>query len=100
VKKKLASQSASCNPRILIGVLRLVGTFLSFFALHALPGASTLGFDVTTAAGFAGNLSDSGVGGTGGGHFWPVGQQWYTVSLGASHSASAPWIAAFPVQCR
>ena len=42
MKKKPASQSAFFNPRLLIGVLCLLGILLALFAFHAFPGASAL----------------------------------------------------------
>lgn len=42
MKKNPASQSAFFNPRVLIGVLCLVGILLAFFAFKGFPGASVL----------------------------------------------------------
>jgi hypothetical protein len=42
MKTKPVSQSAFLNPRILLGVLCLLGAFLALFVFHAFPGASAL----------------------------------------------------------
>ena len=42
MKKKLAAQSAFFNPRVLIGVVCLLGVLLALFAFHAVPGASAM----------------------------------------------------------
>ena len=42
MKKKSVSQSAFFNPRVLVGVLCLLGFLLAIFAFHAFPGASAM----------------------------------------------------------
>ena len=74
MKKRPASQSTFCNPRALIGVFCLIGVVLAPLAFLAFPGASVVA------------------------HGQEQQQPCYTVSSDTSHTASAPEIAAFPVQ--